>query len=146
VRPEVAAVFTRAIEEAGLSSHLEPEGGIQVLLAPDIISYFTQFNALLAETDVLWTKPSELTFFGALGLPLLFASPVGTHESYNLRWAREAGAGLKQRDPTTVAERLVDWVDDGTLAGAAWSGYMRLPKFGTYRIADLVRGVTSDGH
>jgi hypothetical protein len=146
VRPEVAAVFMRAIEDAGLASHLEPEGGIQVLLAPDINSYFNQFNALLAETDVLWTKPSELTFFGALGLPLLFASPVGTHESYNLRWAREAGAGLKQRDPSAVAERLVDWVDDGTLAGAAWSGYMRLPKFGTYRIADLVRGVGSDSH
>jgi hypothetical protein len=146
VRPEVSAIFMRAIEEAGLAAHLEPEGrGIQVLLAPDVNSYFERFNALLADTDVLWTKPSELTFFAALGLPLLFASPVGTHESYNLRWAREAGAGLKQRDPATVAERLIDWVDDGTLAGAAWSGYMRLPKFGTYRIADLVRGVATDG-
>jgi hypothetical protein len=145
VRAEVAVLFSKAIEEAGLSNYLEPEGrGIQVLLAPDMTSYFQRFNALLAETDVLWTKPSELTFFAALGLPLLFAPPVGTHESYNLRWAREAGAGLKQRDPTTVAERLVDLVDDGTLAGAAWSGYMRLPKFGTYKIADLVRGLTSD--
>jgi hypothetical protein len=42
---------------------------------------------------------------------------------------------VKQRDPRFMAERLLDWIDDGTLAGAAWSGYMRLPKFGTYRIA-----------
>ncbi len=101
--------------------------------------YFRRFNALLAETDVLWTKPSEMTFFAALGLPLVFAPPVGQHESYNLRWAREAGAGVKQRDPGSMAERLLDWLDDGTLAGAAWSGYMRLPKFGTYRISDLVK-------
>ena len=62
-----------------------------LLVAPDHATYFQRFRALLAETDVLWTKPSELTFFGALGLPLLLAPPVGIHESYNLRWAREAG-------------------------------------------------------
>ena len=27
---------------------------------------------------------------------------------------------------------------DGTLAGAAWSGFMRLPKFGLYRILEAV--------
>jgi hypothetical protein len=64
---------------------------------------------------------------------------VGRHEAYNLRWSREAGAGVKQRDPRFMAERLLDWIEDGTLAGAAWSGYMRLPKFGTYRIASALR-------
>ncbi len=136
VRPEVAALFDRALDESGLRDRLG--AGIEILVATDHASYFQRFNALLAETDVLWTKPSELTFFGALGLPLLLAPPVGVHESYNLRWAREAGVGLKQRDPRFVAERLLDYMDDGTLAGAAWSGFMRLPKFGTYRIADLV--------
>ena len=136
VRRDVADRFFRAIEAAGCK-HLLGDA-IQVLEAPDIASYFARFNALLAETDVLWTKPSELTFFGALGLPLVFAPPVGRHEAYNLRWSREAGAGVKQRDPRFMAERLLDWIEDGTLAGAAWSGYMRLPKFGTYRIASLV--------
>lgn len=137
-RPEVAQRFTDAVEEAGLGAFLG--SGIQILCARDLPTYFRLFNELLAETDVLWTKPSELTFFGALGLPLLFAPPVGRHEAYNLRWAREAGAGLKQRDPRSMAERLLDWLEDGTLAGAAWSGFMRLPKFGTYRIADLAQG------
>ena len=136
VRKDVAAQFARAIDDAGLSKMLG--GAINILEAPSLTGYFERFNALLAETDVLWTKPSELTFFGALGLPLVFAPPVGRHESYNLRWAREAGAGLKQRDPRFMAERLLDWIDDGTLAGAAWSGYMRLPKFGTYRIASAM--------
>jgi hypothetical protein len=136
VRAEVAELFQRAVEENGLRDRLG--NGIEILVDSDHLSYFQRFHALLAETDVLWTKPSELTFFGALGLPLLLAPPVGVHESYNLRWAREAGVGLKQRDPRFVAERLLDYLDDGTLAGAAWSGFMRLPKFGTYRIADLV--------
>jgi hypothetical protein len=136
VRKDVAEQFMRAIEEAGLGKLLG--GAVTILEAPALPSYFTRFNALLAETDVLWTKPSELTFFAALGLPLVFAPPVGRHESYNLRWAREAGAGVKQRDPRFMAERLLDWIDDGTLAGAAWSGYMRLPKFGTYRIAQAL--------
>ena len=147
VREEVAIRFEQAATEAGLGDLLG--GPISILRAPDLTDYFRQFNRLLAETDVLWTKPSELTFFAALGLPLLFAPPVGRHESYNLRWAREAGAGVKQRDPHSMAERLLDWLDDGTLAGAAWSGYMRLPKFGTYRIADLVQqpnGVPVSSH
>ena len=141
VRPEVAARFEKTIARNGLG-HLVGER-LQIVEAPDLGSYFSVFNALLAETDVLWTKPSELTFFGALGLPLLLTAPVGRHEAYNLRWAREAGVGLKQRNPAYVGERLLDWLDDGTLAGAAWSGFMRMPKFGTYKIADAVRRGTA---
>ena len=137
VRTEVAARFEQALAEAGLTDLVGDR--ITILTADEMPEYFRRFNALLAETDVLWTKPSEMTFFAALGLPLVFAPPVGQHESYNLRWAREAGAGVKQRDPGSMAERLLDWMDDGTLAGAAWSGFMRLPKFGTYRISDLVK-------
>jgi len=36
--------------------------------------------------------PSEMTFFAALGLPLILAPAVGVHERYNARWATEAGA------------------------------------------------------
>lgn len=136
VRPGVAARFEEAVHRAGLGSQLG--SGVEILYEPNLEGYFSRFNQLLAETDVLWTKPSELTFFGALGIPLLLAQPVGRHESYNLRWAREVGAGLKQREAHWVAERILDWLDDGTLAGAAFAGYMRMPKFGTYSILDRV--------
>jgi hypothetical protein len=112
----------------------------EVLFEPDVLSYFRAFNALLARTDILWTKPSEMTFFGALGLPLVLSSPVGVHEWYNRRWARESGAGLKQRDARYAAYWLKEWLDDGLLASAAWSGFTRLPKFGLYRIERLVHG------
>jgi hypothetical protein len=132
VRPEVKERFDRWIEQADL----EPGRHVDVLFEPEVNPYFERFNALLAATDVLWTKPSEITFFAALGLPLVFSWPVGVHEQYNRRWAIEAGAGVKQRDPRFAAEWLADHLADGTLAAAAWSGFMRLPKFGLYQILE----------
>jgi hypothetical protein len=134
IRPEIAAKFREWLGEARVSH------GVEILEANDHDTYFKRFNDLLARTDVLWTKPSEMTFFGALGLPLVFAPPVGVHERYNRRWARESGAGLKQREPRFAAEWFADWLADGTLAAAAWSGYMRLPKFGLYRILEALEG------
>lgn len=133
IRPEVEAALREEVHRVRLDDQVD------ILHTGDFQSYFRAFNALLAETDVLWTKPSEMTFFAALGLPLVLAPPMGVHERYNRRWAREAGAGLKQRDARWAAEWISDWLVDGTLAGAAWNGYMRLPKHGLYRIVDTVR-------
>jgi hypothetical protein len=133
-RPEVAEGFRRDLARVDL----EGAPGVEVLEARDFPEYYGAFNALLARADVLWTKPSELTFYAALGLPLVFAWPVGTHERCNRRWAVQAGAGVKQGDPRYAADWLAEWLADGTLAGAAWSGFMRLPKHGLYRIAEMV--------
>jgi hypothetical protein len=137
VRQEVAARFGELVAALGLEEELR-RGTLEILVEPRMRDYLEGFHARLAEVDVLWTKPSEMTFFGALGLPLVFCPPIGVHEAYNRRWAREAGAGLKQREPRFAAEWLDDWLADGTLAGAAWSGFMRLPKFGLYRILEEV--------
>lgn len=142
VRPEVEARFRDAVHGARLEGHLG--GALEILRAPDFPAYYSQFNTLLARTDALWTKPSELTFYAALGLPLISAPPVGVHERYNRRWAREGGAALKQRDARFAAEWFSDWLADGLLASAAWAGYMRLPKFGTYRILEAVAASAGD--
>jgi hypothetical protein len=139
IRPEVEARFLEAVHAARLEPLLG--GPVQILTAAGFDEYYARFSALLARTDVLWTKPSELTFYAALGLPLVLAPPVGVHEWYNRRWARDAGAGLKQREARSAAEWLTDWMADGVLAAAAWAGYTRLPKFGLYRILDAVRGM-----
>lgn len=141
LRPEVAQVFAEAIGKTQLREELEA-GTISILLEPDHASYFRAFNLLMTQADVLWTKPSELSFFGALGLPLLFSSPVGSHERYNRRWAVSAGAGMKQGTVRHAGEWLWEMLKDGTLAGMAWTAYMRLPKFGLYRIIEEVLGRT----
>ncbi len=145
VRPAVKEAFDDAIRAAGLERALG--AGVEVLLEEDVDRYLRAMNALLARTDVLWTKPSELTFYAALGLPLVCASPVGAHERLNRRWVRESGAGFKQRDPRFAAEWLADLLGDGALAAAAWAGFLRLPKFGLYRILEAVGagGATAAG-
>lgn len=133
VRREVAESFRSWIAEAGL----EPlgDGAVRVVHAESVDAYLAAFESLMADTDVLWTKPSELVFYGALGIPLVIAPPVGHHERYNRRWALEHGLGLRQGDPRFAAEWLAEWLRDGTLAAAAWSGFLRAPKHGTRRIA-----------
>jgi hypothetical protein len=135
VRPEVAARFRGWVADERLDECLGE--GLEVVHEPSFASYYRRFNQLLARTDVLWTKPSELVFYGALGIPLVFAPPVGVHERCNRRWAVQRGAGLKQENPLYAIDWLREWLRDGTLAGAAWSGYVRLAKFGTPRILDL---------
>lgn len=139
LRPEIADRFRRSIKNADLQQESD-EGGVAILLKENHGDYFQAFNELLAQTDILWTKPSELSFFGALGLPLLFSRPVGNHEAYNQRWAESMGVGLRQRDLRHAGHWLREMLKDGTLAGAAWTGYMRMPKFGLYRIVEHVFG------
>jgi hypothetical protein len=138
IRAEVAAELRASVERAGLRRQLDPGGSIRIVYESDFESYLRTFNQVLAQTDVLWTKPSEMTFFAGLGLPVVFSAPVGTHEQYNRRWAREEGAGLKQRDPRFAGEWLKDWLKDGTLAGAAWNGFTRMPSRGLYQILEAI--------
>jgi hypothetical protein len=137
-RPDVANRLRASVERAGLAEHLD--GDVRVLEASSFAEYHRRFSDLLRSTDLLWTKPSELSFYAALGIPLVTAPPIGEHERFNLRWLREHGAALKQRNPRNAAGWLQEWLTDGTLAAAAWWGYTRLPKLGTYEIARVLRG------
>ena len=134
-RPEVAAALGQALASHGLLDH----PGAELLFDPDVFGYIRRFNALLARADALWSKPSELVFFAALGLPFVAAPPVGMHEVANLRWASSAGAALPQGDPARAGEWLIDLIRQGVLASAAEAG-LRLPQMGLYEIADAVAG------
>ena len=135
IHPGVAVAFRRWIREEGLRE----DDGVEVLEAPDFAAYEPRFNALLARADLLWTKPGELVFFAALGLPLLLGPTLGVHERRNRRAALRWGIGLDAREVGSLPGRLAAALADGTLAGIAWRGFRRLPKRGTYRILDLVR-------
>src|SRR6266478_878397 len=132
-RPDVASALSSALSAHGLLGH----AGAELLYDRDVFSYFRRFNELLARADVLWSKPSELTFFAALGLPFIAAPAVGAHEACNLRWATDRGAALPQHDPAVAGDWLLQWVEDGVLASAAEAG-MCLPQTGLYEIADQV--------
>jgi hypothetical protein len=129
-RPRVAARFERWLREerAGAS--------VRLLFETSFPAYYRRFNETLAAADVLWTKPSELTFYAALGLPLVLARPLGVHERRNRDLALSLGAGVDGRDSRTAAQRLTSQLADGTLAAAAWAGFTRMTRAGARRIAE----------
>lgn len=140
LRQHIADMFAEWLQELGMTDLVGTS--IDVLLEKDFDSYYARFNDTLSRTDFLWTKPSEMTFYGALGIPLVLSWPVGVHERYNRRWAMENGAGLKQRDPRYAGEWIHELLAEGTFAAAAWHGFTRMPKFGTQRIAEMLRHAT----
>jgi hypothetical protein len=131
-RHRVAAKFAEWIAESRVGD------AVRVLHEPDFASYYRRFNETLAEADVLWTKPSELTFYAALGLPLLCARPLGVHERRNRAWAVGLGAAFDAKDSRATANRLPSLLADGSLAAAAWAGFTRMPRSGTARILAAV--------
>jgi hypothetical protein len=56
---------------------------IRVIWEKDNESYFSKFNEILQTTDILWTKPSELSFYCALGLPIIITPAIGPQEKCN---------------------------------------------------------------
>jgi hypothetical protein len=135
VRDEVRDYFERVKAEAA------PENGnLRIVYCPDKAEYFRAFSSLLRETDILWTKPSELSFYCGLGLPVIMAPTIGCQETYNRRWLLEVQAGIDQETPEYAAEWLADLLASGRLAEAAWNGYLHVRKTGTFAIQDMLTG------
>jgi len=128
--------FKDTAKEIGLGECLGDS--INVIFDKDKNEYFKKFNKVLRKTDILWTKPSELSFYCALGIPIIISSPIGSQEIFNQRWLRTIGAGVKQEDPRYVNEWLPDWLKSGWLAEAAMQGFLEAPKFGTYNIDKII--------
>jgi hypothetical protein len=118
----------------------ELDRGLEIIYDQDANAYLERFNAGLRRTDVLWTKPSELAFYCGLGLPILMADPIGAHEELNKRWLREIHAGVSPPGPVgACGEWLFDLRENGRLAEAAWDGFLKARKLGTYKIERLIR-------
>lgn len=139
-RLDVRAYFERHIKQAGLSGLLGRN--LRIIFSPDKQEYFRLLNESLRTTDILWTKPSELVFYSALGLPVIMAPPLGSQEKFNRIWLKTIGAGISQNLPPYTSEWLFDWIQSGWLAEAAMSGYLDGRQFGVRNITDVVfRGV-----
>jgi hypothetical protein len=129
--------FEEEIARLGLQEHLGKN--ILITFALDKKSYFGTLNEALRTTDILWTKPSELSFYTALGLPVIIAPPIGAHENYNRGWLEQIGSGFVQDDPGIAHDWLFYWVDDGRLADAALQGFINAPCMGAYNIEEYLR-------
>ena len=132
VSERVREIFREGLAAAGLQ---ELEGhGLEILYEPDKQRYFQKFNLTLRETDILWTKPSELSFYAALGLPILMAPTIGSQEDFNREWLLGLEAGIDQGDMRDFERWFFELLASGALARAAFNGFSRAPRQGTYSI------------
>ncbi len=133
VRKEVRDYFETGLKELGFS-----EGEVYVLYSDSIYDYFEKFNALMRITDILWTKPSELSFYAGLGLPVVMCPPLGSQEVYNRQWLIEIQAGIDEKDPRYTHQWLMHLLEQGRLAEAAWDGFLKARKYGTFKIEEIL--------
>lgn len=139
-RKEVADYFHHGLKRLGL----DRLKSVNVFYKADRPTYFHGFDHVLAKTDILWTKPSELSFYTGVGIPIVMAPPVGSQEIYNKLWLLNVGGGIVAHEAHTCNEWLNDWIQSGGLARIAWNGYIEAPTHGTYRIESALTGKKAD--
>jgi len=132
IRTEVREYFRNLTEKSGVKN-------TEIIFADTKEEYFHKFNKTIGETDILWTKPSELVFFPSLGIPIILAPPIGAQESSNRQWLRDhIGAGIIQQKPKFCGEWLDDFMKSGKLAEAAWLGYLKVERNGVKNIVSEI--------
>jgi hypothetical protein len=135
VRAEVRSFFEAEVKALGLAG----SPNVRIIGGKGDEDYFETFNRSLHETDIIWTKPSEMSFYVGLGIPIIMAPTIGSQEVFNKRWLDEIQAGVPQEDPRYANEWLYELLDQGRLAETAWSGFLNARKYGTYKIYELLQ-------
>lgn len=133
-KEKIKEYFKKNIENLGFKENQN----IEIIFDENIESYFRKFNLALRKTDILWTKPSELSFYTALGLPIIIAPPIGSQEDFNMRWLLKSGFGDLQENPIHTDQWLFDWIERGYFAEHAMEGFIEGEKLGTFKISQML--------
>jgi len=136
IKEEIKNYFLSSLKKLGLRKNLNKN--IEIIFKKEINGYFQLFNKKAREADILWTKPSELSFYTALGVPILMAPCLGSQERYNQRWLLYLGSGIKEENPEYADEWLFDYLKSGRFAEAAMQGFIEGEKFGIYKIQEII--------
>jgi hypothetical protein len=136
VKERIKNYFKAALEDLGMKDCLG--NSVEILFSESIENYFKEFNEKLRKTDAFWTKPSELSFYSALGIPIIVAPPIGSQEEFNMRWLLKSGFGILQENPRYIDEWFFDWLEQGYLAEAAMQGFVEGEKLGTFNIEKII--------
>lgn len=138
IHNDVSKYFRQRLRQMGIYNEIGR--GVEIIYAPNKPQYFTAFNKALHQVDILWTKPSELSFYIGLGIPIIMTEPIGAQEVCNRGWLEHIGAGLRQKDVRYTKEWLYDWLNEGYLAEAAVEGFLQAPNLGSYKIEEIIGG------
>ncbi len=122
--------------KTGLKKYFD--GDVEIISGDNINDYFKNFNSALRKTDILWTKPSELSFYTAIGLPIIIAPTIGSQEDFNRKWLLNLGSGRDQENPDYTSEWLFDGINSGWFSEAAMQGFIEAEKMGVYNIEKII--------
>jgi len=137
VNPAIERRFREWVERVGLGPALGD--GVQIVRGDTKPAYFDRFNALMRETDILWTKPSELSFYSGLGIPIVMAPSLGSQEDKNREWLLDKGCALPQVEPIFALEWLGDLLRDGVFAEKAFAGFVKNRTLGAYKVEEVLK-------
>ena len=140
VREEVKTCFERFKERL-----LPGNPNLRVISGRSKPEYFRRFSRILHDTDLLWTKPSELSFYCGLGIPIVISPAIGSQEVFNHRWLLRIGAGVPQEEPCYTEQWLFDLIASGRLAEISWNGFLNARKCGTYSIRAILENGPNAG-
>ncbi len=119
---------------------LEDLENAEIMFDEDIFRSFDEFNEALKLADVIITKPSEMVFYAALGIPLIFLPPIGAHEERNRDYLFENGCAVNMVPPPDFPRWIYRSRMNGLLMEMAENGFTKLPKTGSVVIDELVGG------
>ncbi|NOU18561.1 MAG: hypothetical protein HOO91_13480 [Bacteroidales bacterium] len=117
---------------------------IQIVESSNLSEYFHQFAELTSNIHILWTKPSELVFYSALGIPIIMTDPLGPQEEANHEWVLETNVGIDQPFKTYVNLWVIDKLRKGEFAKMARFGWEKGIRTALYKIPEIVEQ-TSNG-
>lgn len=135
LRDNMRKYFQNHIKKHGL----EIDGWVKIISGKTMEEYFSKFNEALRTTDILMTKPSELSFYTGLGIPIIIEPSIGSQEDFNRRWLVHIGSGVLQENPKYTDEWLSDLLNAGDLAEMAMQGFVETKALGTYNIEKIIK-------
>ena len=135
-KKKIKDYFEKQINNGGLGEFLN--NSVEILYDNNFSDYYDKFNLALRKTDILWTKPSELSFYSALGLPIIISPGIGSQEDFNRRWLLKSGFGMDQGNLDHVKVWLYDLLDAGYLAEMAMEAFIEGEREGTKKIKEEI--------
>lgn len=111
---------------------------IEILYEKEVFSYFEKFNEALRKTDILLTKPSELSFYAGLAIPILMLPTIGYQEDFNRDWLLKNGLGIEPENIMYIDQWLPDYLKAGYFADIAMQGFIECEQMGAFKIRDII--------
>jgi hypothetical protein len=135
---KIKEYFESEIDKLKISEFIKDTKLVEIIYEENFEEYFDSFNKALRKTDILWTKPSELSFYTALGLPMIIAPTIGSQEEFNRAWLLRSGFGMEQENVSYVRDWLFDLLKDGQLAEMAMEGFIEGEQLGVLKIKEII--------